>query len=249
MTLTFLMTSLLACGETGDTTTTSGTDATAGDDTTTTSGTDSTTSEPTTASEPTSGTEGASETGTTTGETTSVTTADTTDATTADTTGTTADTTGTTAVDTTGETTTDTTGETTDTTGDTEGTSPLVIAVVDAYLYADCMPVSEPDPVQGTWYVEFDNTDNPNDTAAVLTGASLSLESADPPVIEPIQVSPIESPPLPAGEYISVEMAKLPGMAHSACEHCDEFYTLVLEYDENGVKHHVAEAVTISCSF
>ncbi|MFY0531274.1 hypothetical protein [Nannocystis pusilla] len=124
-----------------------------------------------------------------------------------------------------------------------------MIAIVDAYLYADCMPVSEPDPVQGTWYVEFDNTDNPNDTAAVITGASLSLSDADPQVIEPIQVSPIESPPLPAGEYISVEMAKLPGMAHSACEHCDEFYDLVLEYDENGVKHHVLEEVTISCSF
>ncbi|WAS98986.1 hypothetical protein [Nannocystis punicea] len=247
MTLTFLLTSLVACGETGDTTATTVTDSTAADTTTTTAATDATTSEPTTADEPTAGTDSASEADTSTGETT---TSATTDATTAvDTTGE-GTTTETTAVDTTGETTAvDTTGETTDTTGDTEGTSPLFIAIVDAYLFANCMPEIEPDPVQGTWYVEFDNTGNPNDTSVVLTAASLSLEDADPPMIEPIKVSPLESPPLAAGDYVSVEMAKLPGMAHSACDHCDEFYTLALEYDEAGVKHRVEEAVTISCSF
>ncbi|MDC0667495.1 hypothetical protein POL58_07090 [Nannocystis sp. ncelm1] len=237
------MTAAIACGETGDTTVTAGTQATT-DETTTTSGTETTealTSTGTTL-DPTSGTAGESETAgpttsdTTTTATTSTTTAETTDATT--------------AVDTTtGDTTTTTTGDTTtDTTDTTGGTSPLVIAIVDAYLTADCMPVADPDPVQGTWYVEFDNTANPNDTSAVVTAASLSLD-ADPLVVEPIMVQPIESPPIAAGAYESVEMAKLPGAMHSACEHCGEFYKLVLEYDEGGVSHHVVEDVTISCSF
>ncbi|MBZ5716075.1 hypothetical protein [Nannocystis pusilla] len=242
--LSMLMTVALACGETGDTTATASTQATT-DEATTTSGTDTTTEAATAtepATEPTSGTAGASESSTTSDTTTTSTTAaETADATTAvDTT--TGDTTTTT---TTGETTTDTTGDTTDTTG---GTSPLVIAIVDAYLTADCMPIADPDPVQGGWYVEFDNTDNPNDTSAVVIAASLSLD-ADPLVVEPIMVQPIESPPIAAGAYESLEMAKLPGAMHSACEHCDEFYKLVLEYDEGGVKHHVEEDVTISCSF
>ena len=243
-----LMTAVLACGETGDTTATASTQATT-DDPATASGTETTGDGPTstgTTAEPTSGTAGASETSdaTTTTGTTGTTTAETTEATTAvDTTGETS-----TSDTTTGETTdtTDTTGETTDTTG---GSSPLVIAIVDAYLFADCQPVVDPDPVQGTWYVEFDNTDNPDDTSAVIVAASLSLADADPPVIEPIMVQPVESPPIAAGDYVSVEMTKTPGAMHSACEHCDEFYKLVLEYDEGGVKHHVEEDVTISCSF
>ncbi len=141
-----------------------------------------------------------------------------------------------------------TTGDTTDstTTDNTTGaTSPLTIAIVDAYLYAECGGVG--DPVQGTWYVEFDNTANPAPTSAVVQSASLSLHDADPPVLEPITVAPLASGPLAAGEYVSQEMMKLPGLTHSACEHCGEFYLLVLEYDEGGVTHIVDEEVTIQC--
>jgi hypothetical protein len=140
-------------------------------------------------------------------------------------------------------------------TGDTSGdsttgaTSELVIAVVDAELYADCMPEIEPDPVQGSWYVQFDNTGGGAETSAVLTKASLSLLVADPPVLEEISVSPTESGPIAAGEQIEVVVKKLKGAAHSGCDHCGEFYLLALEYQEGDVIHQVTEEVTISCAF
>lgn len=155
-------------------------------------------------------------------------------------------TTGTTDVGTTtGETAADTT--TADTT--TGATSDLVIAVVDAELWADCMPEIEPDPVQGSWFVEFDNTANGAATTATLTKASLSLLDADPPMLEEIAVSPTESGPIPAGEQTSVEVKKLKGAAHSGCQHCGQFYLLALEYQEGEVTHHVTEEVTISCAY
>ena len=140
------------------------------------------------------------------------------------------------------------TGESSTTGGSTGEGSPLIIAVVDAELWADCSLMGGGDPVQGSWYVEFDNTDNPNDTAAVLTSASLTL-ALDPPLEEPIEAEPKQSPPIAAGDYVSQKQTKLKGDAHSACDHCDEFYALVLEYDEDGVSHHVVEDVTISCNF
>jgi hypothetical protein len=136
-------------------------------------------------------------------------------------------------------------------TGDstTGATSELVIAVFDAELYADCMPEIEPDPVQGSWYVQFDNTGGGAETSAVLTKASLSLLVADPPVLEEISVSPTESGPIAAGEQIEVVVKKLKGAAHSGCDHCGEFYLLALEYQEGDVIHQVTEEVTISCAF
>lgn len=233
MSLSLLLATLVGCGESGGATLTDGASSTPD---TTTPGT--TANEPTTV-ESTDGTASASEASTSTSE--GATVASTAEPTTGSAT----------SGETTGETTGDTTDATTgDTTGDTTGgSSPLVIAVVDAYLFANCRPVVDPDPVQGSWYVEFDNTGNPNDTSAVVTAASLSLADADPPAIEPIMVAPVESGPIAAGDYVSVKVGKLPGAMHSACGHCDEFYKLVLEYDEGGVSHHVEEDVTISCAF
>ena len=131
----------------------------------------------------------------------------------------------------------------------TGATSELVIAVVDAELYADCMPEIEPDPTWGSWYVQFDNTGGAAETAAVLTKASLSLLAADPPVLEEIGAHPGESGPIPAGEQTEQKLEKLKGAAHSACDHCGEFYLLALEYQEGDVIHQVTEEVTISCVF
>ncbi len=237
LTFSMLLTALPACNNApGSDTQTTGTQATTGTDASTdtvagtgtggTTGTPTTgepdgpTSEPMTTlpADPTTG--GSSTTGTTGDVTTGdVTTTSTGDATTGDT----------------------TTGE--DTTG---GSSPLVIAVVDAELWADCMPEVKPDPVKGSWYVEYDNTANPAATMVVLTQASLTLEGSDVP--ELIAVSPTESGPIAAGDYVSQEVAKLEGAMHSACNHCGEFYLLELEYDEAGVSHHVEELVTISCA-
>ena len=141
--------------------------------------------------------------------------------------------------------TTDTSTTDTSTTDTTGGTSPLTIAIVDAYLYSDCNGMG--DSTHGDWYVEFDNTANPAATSAILVSASLSLLVADPPMPEPITVEPIASGPIAAGEYLSQGMTKLPGLAHSACEHCGEFYLLELTYDEGGVTHIVDEEVTIQC--
>lgn len=235
-----LLGAFTACGDSGSDTTGSDTEQTtavtgsAGDTstgTTTTGGAELTTGAPTTAA-------GDSESGSTTS---------TIETTAADATGTGSPDTSTGAPGTTGTTGDSTTGEGTSEGSSTGGaTSPLKIAIVDAELYADCMPVASPDPVKGQWYVDFDNTDNPEDTMAVVTKASLSLPDADP--VEAIEVTPTESGPILAGEYASQKLTKLQGEMHSACEHCGEFYLLVLEYDEGGVKHHVQEDVTISCS-
>jgi hypothetical protein len=222
---------LAACGDHGSTSTTSGSAAEA---TTSTTGA-VVTGEPSTSAPTTTGalTTGETTTGASaSGDTTSSPSQTTTDASTGTSTGASTTDTG-----------DATTTEPEDTTG---GTSPLVIAVVDAYLVADCTQPT-PDPVQGGWYVEFDNLANPVETAVILKSASLSLLDADPPLLEPITVQPTESGPLPAGEYISQEMIKLPGETHSACDHCGEFYMLVLEYDEAGDIHHVDEEVTIQC--
>lgn len=237
--ISVLLAAIVACGDSGGATTASDSSSTS------TASTDATTSGPSTGT--TATTDDATD-GSATSNGTSGTTG-TTDDTTGDPSTTTTDDTTTTTTDTTS--TTGTTGTTTtlgDTTGDTDGTSPLVIAIVDAELWADCMPIVEPDPVQGSWYVEFDNTNNPADTAAVVTGAWLSLAGGDPKS-EPIAVAPVDSGPLKAGDYVSLEVKKLPGMSHGACGHCGEFYDLVLEYDEGGIAHHVEEAVTISCAF
>ncbi len=143
-----------------------------------------------------------------------------------------------------------TTGDASSTGDSTTGaTSELVIAVVDAELYADCMPEVEPDPVHGSWYVQFDNTGGAAETSAVLTKASLSLLVADPPVLEDISVSPTDSGPIAAGEQSEVVVKKLKGTAHSGCDHGGEFYLLALEYQEGDVIHQVTEEVTISCAF
>lgn len=133
------------------------------------------------------------------------------------------------------------------TTGPDEGA--LVIAIVDAELYADCQPRSDPDPVEGGWTVSFDNTQGASDTAATLVSATLSLADVDPPVLEPILVDPTASGPIPAGQQVDQNVDKLHGDMHSACDHCDEFYKLVLTYDENGAMHVAEEDVTISCAF
>ena len=250
--LTFctLLLALTACGDDGGTT-----DQTTGDATTGTAGVSSTgstdTGEPTTSgssttAEPQTGSDSATTTTTTTTTTTGETT--TLDTTTLDTT--TGDGTETTLEDTT-DATTGGTGMTSEaSTGDTTGgaTSDLTIAVVDAELYADCMPEVEADPAWGSWYVEYDNTANAEATSATLVKATLSL-LADPQMVEEIEATPTESGPLPAGEYISQKLTKLKGAAHSACDHCNEFYLLELTYQEGDVTHVVTEEVTISCSF
>jgi hypothetical protein len=151
----------------------------------------------------------------------------------------------------------ETTGST-GSTGSTEGTetgttesggeeSPLVIAIVDAYLNASCEGRPAPDPVWGQWYVDFDNTAGLADTSAVLVGAWLSPADGDPKA-EAIMATPTESGPIAAGAYESVELTYLPGAMHSACDHCDEWYKLVVEYDESGTILHAEEDVMIPCS-
>lgn len=239
-----LLAATIACGDSGGATTADGTG------TTSAAATDTTTSEPSTGGTTSSATTDATD-GSATADATSTTTTTTT-TTSATTTSTTGDTTGAPSTSTTDDATTGTTGDTTtttgDTTGDTDGTSPLIIAIVDAELWADCMPVIPPDPVQGSWYVEFDNTNNPADTEAVVTGAWLSPSGGEPKS-EPILVDPVASGPIKAGDYVSIKLEKLVGQPHSACGHCGEFYDLVLEYDEGGITHEVKEDVTISCAF
>lgn len=234
-----LFAALVACGDSGGATAASDSSSTSTATTTATTADPSTGTTATTnaATDGSATSDATSTTSTSTTTTTGTTTADPSTTTTDDTTTTTGDTT------TTGTTDTTTRG---DTTGD--GTSPLVIAIVDAELWADCMPVVDPDPVQGSWYVEFDNTNNPADTEAVVTGAWLSLTGGDPKS-EPIAVAPVDSGPIKAGDYVSLKIEKLKGQSHGACGHCGEFYDLVLEYDEGGIAHHVEEAVTISCAF
>ncbi len=129
------------------------------------------------------------------------------------------------------------------------GTSELSIAIVDAELWANCQPEVEPDPVQGSWFVEFDNTGGAAATSAKVIKASLSLLDADPPVLEEIAVSPTDSGPIGAGEQTSLMVKKLKGAAHSGCDHCGAFYLLALDYQEGDVIHKVTEEVTISCAF
>ena len=239
---------LSACGDKSDetttetaTTTATATATTTGTTTGTDTGTGTTVSEPgTTADLPTTG--GAQSSGEATattgpGETGSTSTGTTTTGSTS---------TGDTS---TGETTTaDSTGDSSSTsTGG--GTSELTIAIVDAELWADCQPEVEPDPVQGSWFVEFDNSAGAAATSAKIIKASLSLLDADPPVIEEIAVSPTDSGPIGAGEQTSVEVQKLKGAAHSGCGHCGAFYLLALDYQEGDVIHKVTEEVTISCAF
>ena len=233
LTLFSLVLALSACGDDGGTTDATGI-TTSGSTGSGSTGSESGTGEPTTSGASTDASTGAdastsapatatsTSSGTTTGEPGS-----TSDATTGD-------------ASSTGESTGDST---------TGATSELVIAVFDAELYADCMPEIEPDPVQGSWYVQFDNTGGGAETSAVLTKASLSLLVADPPVLEEISVSPTESGPIAAGEQIEVVVKKLKGAAHSGCDHCGEFYLLALEYQEGDVIHQVTEEVTISCAF
>lgn len=236
LTLFSLVLALSACGDDGGTTDATGTTTgitngtTGGSTGSGSTGSESGTGEPTTGGASTFASTGADAstsapaTGTSTGS------------------GTTTGEPGTTSDATTGD--ASTTGEST-----TGATSELVIAVFDAELYADCMPEVEPDPVQGSWYVQFDNTGGGAETSAVLTKASLSLLVADPPVLEEISVSPTESGPIAAGEQIEVVVKKLKGAAHSGCDHCGEFYLLALEYQEGDVIHQVTEEVTISCAF
>jgi hypothetical protein len=239
LTLSALLLALPACGDSGgDTTSTTttgpgtSTDVTTGDSA---SSTDEPTTDDATTVAPETGS--VTMTSTTTGETGDTTTGDATtgDATTGDTPDTTAD--------------VSSSGTTGDTTGDTTGggVSELEIAIVDAELWADCQPVVDPDPAMGSWFVEFTNN-GAAETSATVIKASLSL-AVDPPMIEPISVSPTDSGPLPPGETTSLEVKKLKGAAHSACEHCGEFYLLALEYQEGDVTHVVTEDVTISCAF
>ncbi len=239
LSLCTLLVAFSACGDNGGSSTeTSLATATDTSSTTGTSEPDATSTGPTvTTGEPTTVTGGASESSDPT-----IGTSTTTDASTTTAAGTTTDASTTTDAGTT------TDASTTDTT--TGGAvSDLKIAVVDAELYADCQPEVEPDPAEGSWYVEFDNSLGAAATSAVLIKASLSLSDADPPVIEEIMATPTDSGPIPAGEQTSVLLTKLKGAAHSACDHCDEFYLLELDYQEGDVLHHVTEDVTISCSF
>lgn len=230
-----LLAATVACGDSGGATTASGSGSTGSTDTTTSGSSTGSTS----TTDATDGSATADATSTSIGTSTSSTSTSTTDDTTGALSTTTSDDTTSTGTS---------TGTTTDTTDTTGGTSPLVIAIVDAELWADCMPIVPPDPVQGSWYVEFDNTGNPEDTEAVVTGAWLSLAGGDPKS-EPIAVDPVASGPIKAGDYVSLKLSKLPGQSHGACGHCGEFYDLVLEYDEGGIAHEVVEAVTISCVF
>lgn len=152
------------------------------------------------------------------------------------------------ATTTTGDTTvadTTTSGDTT--TGPDEGA--LTIYITDVELYADCMPEIDPDPVDGGWFVYFDNSLGASDTTATLVSATLSLADADPPMLEPIVVTPTESGVVPAGQEIDQNMSKQVGPKHSACDHCDEWYELILEYEENGQPRVATEDVKISCNF
>ncbi len=234
-----LLLTLSACGgDKGDETTDTATATT----TATTTGTGSTGSEPgTTADVPTTGGQSSGEVTVTTGP-----------GETGDTSTGATSTTGSTSV---GDTSTGgtSTGETS--TGDGSGTSTgggtseLSIAIVDAELWANCQPIVDPDPVQGSWFVEFDNTAGAAATSAKLIKASLSLVVADPPVIEEIAVSPTDSGPIAAGEQVSQMVKKLKGAAHSGCGHCGAFYLLALDYQEGDVIHKVTEEVTVSCVF
>lgn len=237
---------IAACGDDGGSST--GTGAT----------TDSTTggsSETGTATEPTTGTATATDTtGDSIGETTGL---DTTSTSTPAPTST--DATDTAAVTDTDTTTTTTTGDTTD--GDTSSTDPsdstteapsgdaLAITLKDIVIYANCMPIVDPDNILGFWTVTYDNSQGVATTSAELTKATITLSPDNMPSVHDITVAPDQSGPVGAGETLHQEQMKQQGAPTPGCAFCNQPYRLDLTFQSGGVDVPVVHEATLDCVF
>jgi hypothetical protein len=146
-------------------------------------------------------------------------------------------------------------------TTDTDATSTITTGQTDASTGTSNPTTGTPDTTDGT----IDGTGTTDLSTSTTAPVDVTTTTADPSTTSSdTSTGPIRRPPgdradrglsrrqrtqVPAGEQVDLGMDKLTGDQHSACDHCGEFYKLVLEYDENGAMHHVEEDVTISCSF
>ncbi|MBZ5713196.1 hypothetical protein [Nannocystis pusilla] len=156
-------------------------------------------------------------------------------------------------------TTTTTTGDTTD--GDTGSTDPsdsttgapsgdaLAITLKDIAIYANCMPIVEPDNILGFWTVTYDNSQGLAATSAELTKATITLSPDNMPSVHDITVAPDQSGPVGAGQSLDQEQMKQQGPPTPGCAFCNQPYRLDLTFQSGGVDVPVVHEATLDCVF
>lgn len=214
-TLSCLILTLVACGDTNPQTTT---------ETTTTQTTD--TGKTDTGDDSTSGT-GDPTTGTSAGGTSTST--DPVDPTSGGSTSTGA-TTGTSTGD--GSSTTDVAGSsgTTDASSTTGAPAALTLALQDVQIYANCQPIIDADPLHGQWSVVFDNSLGDADMAK-LVDVTFMIAEGDPPIAVFWEATPDMSGPLAAGAKLVQPVMKIKGDPYPACGACNKPFTLTTTYE------------------
>ncbi|MCY1062870.1 hypothetical protein [Nannocystis sp. SCPEA4] len=157
----------------------------------------------------------------------------------------------TTSTTTTGDTTEGDTSSTdpSDSTTETPGGDALAITLKDIVIYANCMPIVDPDNILGFWTVTYDNSQGAATTSAELTKATITLSPDNMPSVHDITVAPDQSGPVGAGETLNQEQMKQQGAPTPGCAFCNQPYRLDLTFQSGGVDVPVVHEATLDCVF
>jgi hypothetical protein len=135
------------------------------------------------------------------------------------------------------------------------GSSPSEITadIVDVVLYADCMPIIDPDPINGTIDVDYTNTGSADGTLTV-TEARLEITGIDATLIWTFDLDPATSGVVPAMDQASVTHTKVAGsgMGNSEppCGYCGGMGTVTVTWtDGMGGTTQATEPATLECAF
>ena len=135
------------------------------------------------------------------------------------------------------------------------GTPAITPTITSMFFFINCTPGGpKPDPIWGTFHVEYDNTLGTASGSAKVVSSELEIANFNEPTdVWDFSVDPAKSGNVPAGASLDV----LHSMVHQSgsgvpnpCSRCDDHWTLKLQWDIEGqIVDKATKSDDVSCEF
>ena len=133
---------------------------------------------------------------------------------------------------------------------DDAGPSNVVVSVVDAQAWANCMPIVPPDPLRFFLDLRYDNSAGASDATAEITAATLSFD--DPTSSTTSIAFDVESVAISAGATVDQTHAKTtsePIVASCAICSSERMMTYDVTIEVDGASQNVTGTIGFGCTF